>query len=297
MTYYVLRWEEICFCQRGAGTIDPGGCLFVPPSPIRRKPARGETMPCCSVDGPVSTETAQSGVVLLHGIARTSRSLGKLQRALEAAGFKTLNLGYESRRKSLEQLAEDIHPAIGRFADGVAGQLHFVGHSMGGLLARVYLAKHRPERLGRVVMLGTPNGGSEIADHLRGFVLYRAYFGPAGQQLTTRRDPATERLLPAVSYAVGVIAGNRSIYPISSALLLPRPNDGRVSVENTKLDGMVDHIVVATSHPRLPQNASVIQQTIAFLLDGRFGAAHHEKGPGRTGAFDNIAFFKTNQRE
>ena len=141
---------------------------------------------------------APSGVVLLHGIARTSRSFRKLQQALESSGFATLNLGYDSRRKSLERLAEEIHPAIGRFANDVQGQLHFVAHSMGGLLARVYLAKHRPERLGRVVMLGTPNGGSEIADRLKDFALYRGYFGPAGQQLVTRRDPATEALLPAV---------------------------------------------------------------------------------------------------
>jgi pimeloyl-ACP methyl ester carboxylesterase len=243
------------------------------------------------------TRPAQSGVVLLHGIARTSRSLGKLQRAIQALGFATLNLGYDSRRKALEQLAEDIHPAIGRFVDDIEGQVHFVGHSMGGLLARVYLAQHRPERLGRVVMLGTPNGGSEIADRLREYTLYRAYFGPAGQQLTTRRDPATERLLPAVDYPVGVIAGNRSIYPISSVLLLPRPNDGRVSVERTKLDGMADHVVVRTSHPWLLRNASAIRQTVAFLLHGRFGTAHHEKGPGRTGALDSIASTTTNQRE
>jgi triacylglycerol esterase/lipase EstA (alpha/beta hydrolase family) len=142
-------------------------------------------MPCPGFDRLDSTQSAPSGVVLLHGIARTSRSFRKLQRALEASGFATLNLGYDSRRKSLERLAEQIHPAIGRFANDVEGRLHFVGHSMGGLLARVYLAKHRPERLGRVVMLGTPNGGSEIADRLKGLALYRGYFGPAGQQLVT----------------------------------------------------------------------------------------------------------------
>jgi len=250
-----------------------------------------------SCDSLVSTKSAQGGVVLLHGIARTSRSCGKLQRAIEVAGFATLNLGYDSRRKSLERLAEDIHPVIGRFTNDVQGPIHFVGHSMGGLLARVYLAKYRPERLGRVVMLGTPNGGSEIADRLGGFGLYRAYFGPAGQQLTTRRDPATERLLPAVSYPVGVIAGNRSVDPVSSAFLLPRPNDGRVSVENTKLDGMVDHIVVDASHPWLLRNASAIRQTIAFLLDGRFGGAAHEKGPGMTGASRSSRAERNNQRE
>ena len=108
---------------------------------------------------------------------------------------------------------------------------------MGGLLARVYLARYRPQRLGRVVMLGTPNGGSEIADRLKDFSAYRAFFGPAGQQLGTLRDAAIDAILPSVDYSVGIIAGNRSIYPITS-FVLPKPHDGRVSVENTGIDGM-----------------------------------------------------------
>ena len=140
---------------------------------------------------------------------------------------------------------------------------------MGGLLARVYLAKYRAQRLGRVVMLGTPNGGSEIADRLKNFSGYRAFFGPAGQQLGTQRDAAVDALLPKVDYPVGIIAGNHSIYPLASALL-PKPNDGRVSVENTKLDGMADHIVVGSPHPWLMRNDVAIAQTIAFLREGRF---------------------------
>jgi pimeloyl-ACP methyl ester carboxylesterase len=170
----------------------------------------------------------------------------------------------------LQALAEEIHPSIERFAGGVAGSLHFVGHSMGGLLIRVYLARYRPERLGRVVMLGTPNGGSEVADRLKSFFFYRALIGPAGQQLGTERDAALQALFPPVDYPVGIIAGNRSIYPITS-IFLPKPHDGRVSVENTRLDGMVDHIVLATPHPWLPRNEIAIRQTIAFLKDGKFG--------------------------
>jgi len=212
------------------------------------------------------------GVILLHGISRTSGSLRRMQTALEASGFATLNLDYPSRRKALAPLADDLHAAIEGFAHGIGGSIHFVGHSMGGLLARVYIAKYRPARLGRVVMLGTPNGGSEIADRLKNCFAYRAYFGPAGQQLVTQRNAATDAILPRIDYPVGVIAGNRSVYPIASAWLLPRPNDGRVSVENTRLDGMTDHIVVRASHPLMVRNRLAIEQTVAFLRDGRFNA-------------------------
>jgi len=140
---------------------------------------------------------------------------------------------------------------------------------MGGLLARVYLARYQPKRLGRVVMLGTPNGGSEIADRLKHFGAYRVFFGPAGQQLGTRRDADSDALLPRVDYPVGIIAGNRSIYPITS-VMLPKPHDGRVSVQNTRLDGMADHIVIGASHPWLVRNAEAIAQTIAFLKNGQF---------------------------
>lgn len=210
------------------------------------------------------------GVVLLHGISRTARSFRKMQAALERKGYATLNLDYESRRKALDALAEDIHPAIELFSGGIGGSVHFVCHSMGGLLARVYLAKYRPRHLGRVVMLGTPNGGSEIADSLKNLAIYRAFFGPAGQQLVTRRDAALNAMLSAIDYPVGIIAGDRSIYPISS-VMLPRPHDGRVSVTNTRLDGMADHIVVRTTHPWLVRNGEAIEQTVAFLRWGRFG--------------------------
>ena len=192
-----------------------------------------------------------------------------MQTALEGCGFAALNLDYASRRNALEALAEDIHPAIQRFTEGVDGSVHFVCHSMGGLLARVYIARHRPKRLGRVVMLGTPNSGSEIADRLRHLRPYRAFFGPAGQQLGTQRNEAIKALFPPVNYPVGIIAGDRSIYPITSAFL-PKPHDGRVSVTNTKLDGMADHIVIRTSHPWLVRNSIAIEQAIAFLRDGKF---------------------------
>jgi pimeloyl-ACP methyl ester carboxylesterase len=218
---------------------------------------------------PASANATRDGVVLLHGISRTALSFRKMQLALERAGFTTLNLDYLSRSKALEALAEDIHPAIQRFADSIDTSVHFVGHSMGGLLARVYIARHRPKRLGRVVMLGTPNGGSEIADRLKNFGAFRAFFGPAGQQLGTRRSAVDDAMLPPIDYPVGVIAGNRSIDPVAGTML-PKPHDGRVSVTNTRLDGMADHIIVETSHPWLVRNGLAIEQTITFVRDGSF---------------------------
>jgi pimeloyl-ACP methyl ester carboxylesterase len=218
---------------------------------------------------PASANATQDGVVLLHGISRTALSFRKMQVALERAGFTTLNLDYLSRSKALEALAEDIHPAIQRFADSIDTSVHFVGHSMGGLLARVYIARHRPKRLGRVVMLGTPNGGSEIVDRLKNFGAFRAFFGPAGQQLGTQRSAVDDAMLPPIDYSVGVIAGNRSIDPVTGTML-PKPHDGRVSVANTRLNGMADHIIVETSHPWLVRNGSAIEQTITFVRDGSF---------------------------
>jgi Alpha/beta hydrolase family len=208
------------------------------------------------------------GVVLLHGLAGTSHLLRKMEWALRKAGFATLNLDYASRKRPLEALVEDIHPDVAGFAESV-GALHFVTHSMGGLLARAYLVQYHPNRLQRVVMLGPPNNGSEVADVLKDVALYRALFGPAGQQLGTRQIELLAGL-PLPHCEVGIIAGSRTISPVSSLFILPRPNDGKVSVASTKLEGMTDHVVLKTSHSLMMLNRGVIDQTIAFLQQGRF---------------------------
>ena len=193
-----------------------------------------------------------------------------MQRALDAKGFRTLNLGYDSRQKSLEVLSSEVHPRIAAFQAQVDGPIHFVTHSMGGLLARVYLAVNRPARLGRVVALGPPNHGSTIADLLHRSVVFRLFFGPAGQQLTTGYALRMQRLCGPVDYELGIIAGTRSINLLPSVLILREPNDGKVTVRSTRLEGMTDHITMAATHPLMMRNTSVIAQTIAFLRDGRF---------------------------
>ena len=124
------------------------------------------------------------GVVLFHGIMRTSRSMKRLATHLEIRGYAVLNLDYPSTRHSLEALSDMVRQAVEEFAAGLR-RVHFVGFSMGGLLVRSYLARHRPKNLGRTVMIGTPNNGSEVADLLRRNILYGKLFGPAGQELVT----------------------------------------------------------------------------------------------------------------
>jgi pimeloyl-ACP methyl ester carboxylesterase len=206
---------------------------------------------------------------LLHGISRTALSMRPLERGLSRAGYATLNLTYPSRRRSLADLADGLAPRIRSFAAGLDGPFHIVTHSMGGLVARVLLARHRPQRLGRVVMLAPPNAGSEIADLLHRNPLYRGWFGPAGAQLVARRDEALSALLGGVDFELGVIAGTRSLYPLASRLL-PRPNDGRVSVAATRVEGMADHLALPVSHPLIVRDGEAIRQTLAFIRDGRF---------------------------
>lgn len=214
---------------------------------------------------------APDGVLLLHGIARNAGSLARMERAFREAGFATLNIDYPARKASLERLAEMLAPRAEAFAGSVS-RLHIVTHSMGGLLARALIAKSRPGNLGRVVMLAPPNGGSEIADRLGRLWAFRRFFGPAGAQLVTRRDAQTEALLGPVDYPLGIIAGDRSLYLIESLLWLPGANDGRVTVERTRVEGMSDHLVLHADHATMMWNRKVIRETVGFVRNGRFGA-------------------------
>ena len=208
----------------------------------------------------------QEGVVLLHGIFRTSISMRSLHRFLLKQGFKVCNIDYASRRFTLQELAEHIHPVVADFS-GKVEKVHFVGHSMGGLLTRAYLNTCRPENLGKVVMLGTPNKGSEVADKLQRWWIFRELYGPAGQQLITDQSGVMQ-VLGTVNYDVGIIAGNRTIDPIGS-YIIGIENDGKVSVESTKLPGMKAHRIVPVSHTFLPDTRQVQELVVEFIKTGQ----------------------------
>ncbi len=214
---------------------------------------------------------AREGVLFLHGIARRARSMRALERAFGAEGYATLNLDYPARRLALADLADWTAQRLDAFADPLA-RLHVVTHSMGGLVARGLITRYRPPQLGRVVMLGPPNQGSEVADRLQHLALYRRFFGPAGLELVTRRGPALEDLLGPVDYPLGVIAGDRTLYPLASLLWLPGPDDGRVTVARTKLPGMSAHRTLHATHATMMWNRTAIRESLHFVREGRFGA-------------------------
>ena len=217
----------------------------------------------------VPARAGQECVVLLHGLNRSWRAMRTMAEALQQDGFTTVNVDYPSQGGTVEELAP-VAVGIGAGACRGAGAetVHFVTHSLGGILLRYENERAAIEGLGRVVMLGPPNRGSELVDQTKDWPGFEALSGPAGAQLGTQADSIPSQLGP-VDFELGVIAGTGTINVLAS-VMLPDPDDGKVSVASTRVDGMKDFLVVGNSHRYITRSDVVVRNTLAFLRTGHF---------------------------
>ncbi len=208
-------------------------------------------------------------VILLHGLARSDSSFHKMEKSLQEEGYQTCNISYPSTKYPIEKLVSHfVLPEIKRCLKGENKTINFVTHSMGGIIVRYIATQEITFELGRVVMLSPPNKGSETVDTLGGLWLFKAINGPAGLQLSTENDSMPNTLGPA-QFELGIITGNQSINLILSSMI-EGTDDGKVSIESAKLEGMKDFLVVKATHPFIMKNKTAIEQTKYFLKNAVF---------------------------
>ena len=208
------------------------------------------------------------GLILVHGMLRSSKCMSTIAAEAKQLGYETFQVNYPSTQISIPQAAEYLHQSI-ESLEGI-DELSIIGHSMGGLVTRAYFAQHSDPRIKRVVMMGTPNQGAELADLLYRNFFVRAASGPGGRQLVTDQAGLIPSL-PAPKCEFAVIAGARG-KPSGWNPLIPGDDDGTVTVESTRLIGAADFSTVTTTHTAMLGNHEVITQALRFLNEGRLCA-------------------------
>lgn len=211
---------------------------------------------------------ASDCVVLLHGLGRTSYSMHSLEQALEQDGYTVVNNGYPSRRASIDDLSAVVGEGIAECRKYQANEINFVTHSLGGILVRKYFQNHVVPEARRVVMLGPPNHGSEVATQNRNKWWYKLFAGPAGQELGVEPE-STPNQLKKIQLEIGIIAGTKSLNPWFSSVI-KGTDDGKVSVESARLEEMRDFISVPHSHSYMAESDDVYKQVSFFLTLGTF---------------------------
>lgn len=210
-------------------------------------------------------------VIVLHGIARTNRQTYLLSKRISENGFEVYNITYPSTEYTIEELADYLNKEFTKLNLDKKENLNIVAHSLGGLVVRAYTNKYKPKNLEKIVMISTPNNGSELADFFKDWKIYKNFYGPAGQELTTNNEKLVKAIGNRINedYEVGIIAGSTSFNPIFSSMLLGK-DDGVVSVESTKLEGMDDHISLKVLHGVGLYGRKIPKLVISFLKDGKF---------------------------
>lgn len=222
-----------------------------------------------------TTQSAQIDpecAVLLHGLWRTELSMKGLQWELEEAGYTVANVTYPSLSYPIEELAlmaveEGLEEC---WAQGLQ-HIHFVTHSLGGILLRQYLTGRDIPGLHRVVMLGPPNQGSQAADYVYSLEILQPFMPMAVEQLGTGEQSVPLRLGP-VSFELGIIAG--TVNRREGLPGVPQgASDGTVAAAETVVPGMLDYLELPVTHSFMMWNDTVLRQVLHFLRYGTFRRA------------------------
>lgn len=186
---------------------------------------------------------------------------------LQKVGYQVENISYPSTKKTVEALTEEVRQKVLQ-AGAEATKIHFVTHSLGGIILRKIQDTHPLPHIGRAVMLAPPNQGSEIVDRIGDWWAFKKINGPAGQQLGTDSKSIPLQLSP-VNFSCGVLTGDRSINWINSTMI-PGPNDGKVSTKSAVVEGMADYRVLHATHPMIMRKRETQREIVHFLKHGRF---------------------------
>ncbi len=170
----------------------------------------------------------------------------------------------------MEALVDRLEVEVELCCGHKAEKVHFVTHSMGGVLVRSYLGQQPEAHGGRVVMLSPPSQGSELIDAFADSPLLQSLVGPAGSQLRTDSTGISGQLGP-VRFELGIVTGDRSLSPLGS-WLIPGPDDGKVGVDRARVDGAADFMVVSATHTFIMNRRDVAEEVVSFLREGRFGS-------------------------
>lgn len=208
-------------------------------------------------------------VILLHGMGRTHFSMRSLEKYFKRQGYEVLNESYDSRTTPIEVIAvEHIGKLLGSIESDEYEAIHFVTHSLGGIMLRYYLSHHTIHKLGRIVMIAPPNQGSEVAELYRDKLWYRLATGKPGQQLYMHNNPLLRELKPMPT-DVGIMIGTKSSDPWFNHAFAG-PHDGKVSVQSARLPEMKDFITVDHGHTFIMNNKKIQQNIKYFLQHGIF---------------------------
>ena len=221
---------------------------------------------------PMRTHEDASGetVVLLHGLGRSNLVTKTMAKRLFDAGYNVKQVGYQSLfGDTPDEVVKDITQQINACCSDLKTPVHFVGHSLGGLLVRAYLGENTVPNLGRVVLLGSPNKGTPIVDSLKDDWLMEVA-GEMARALGTDDSSGFLGSLKPPTYTLGIIAG---VADAGRSEEIPGDDDGLVPLESTKVEGMTDFIVLPVSHADMREDEKTFAQLLNFLKEGQFDHA------------------------